>query len=62
MRLKFDGSFVSVNSQVDQSLLIIDTRKISMNDCMVGRQVQRTQVSSYRSAMDQRTIDKTAHS
>lgn len=45
--LQFNSTTVSVNSQVNETLLIVDTGQVSMDNCMVGAKTQGSQVSSH---------------
>lgn len=38
--LQFNSTTVGVNSQVNEALLIVDTRQVSMDNCMVWAETQ----------------------
>ena len=45
--LKLDGPPVGVNSEVNETLLIVDTGQVAMDNRMVRGQVKRSQVCCY---------------
>lgn len=50
VRLQFDGTSVCVNSQIDKTLFVVDARQITMDDGIVGRQIQCSQICGHSSA------------
>ncbi len=44
--LQLNGTTVSINGQVNQTLLIVHTRQVSMDNSMVRAQAEGTQITS----------------
>lgn len=48
--LQLDGSAIRVDCQIDESLFIVDARKVAVHNGIVGRQIQSSQIGGHRSA------------